>query len=83
MGAFEERYIMKKRLLCVLIVLVMVIGILPCPVFASSVKSHTLQASSYGTFTSGADVSEAAISNARALLKMNVSHQKNIQEEKK
>ena len=32
---------------------------------------------------SGADVSEAAISNARALLKMNVSHQKNIQEEKK
>ena len=52
---------MKKRLLCVLIVLVMVIGLLPCPVFASSVKSHTLQASSYGTFTSGADVISSMI----------------------
>ena len=52
---------MKKRLLCVLIVLVMVIGILPCPVFASSVKTHTLQASSYGTFTSGADVISSMI----------------------
>lgn len=52
---------MKKRLLFVLIVLVMVIGLLPCPVFASSVKSHTLQASSYGTFTSGADVISSMI----------------------
>ena len=52
---------MKNRLLCVLIVLVMVIGILPCPVFASSVKTHTLQAQSYGSFTSGADVISAMI----------------------
>ena len=47
---------MKKRLVCVLIVLVMVIGLIPGSVFASSVKSDTSRAANYGTFVSGADV---------------------------
>lgn len=47
---------MKKRLVSVLIVLVIVIGLIPGSVFASSVKPDTSRAANYGTFVSGADV---------------------------
>lgn len=52
---------MKRKLLCVLIVFVMIIGILPCHVFAAPAKTFSLQAGNYGTFTSGADVISSMI----------------------
>lgn len=51
---------MKKRLFSVLIVLVMLIGLMPVSVFASSVKPDNAQ-NDYGTFVSGANVISSMI----------------------
>lgn len=47
---------MRKRLLSVLIVLVMVIGMIPCTAFAAPVKTDAARANTYGSFTDGSHV---------------------------
>ena len=51
---------MKKRIFSVLIVIVMVIGLIPCSVFASTVKPDNAQ-NNYGSFVSGANVISSMI----------------------
>lgn len=51
---------MKKRLFSVLIVLVMLIGLMPVSVFASSVKPDNAR-NNYGSFVSGANVISSMI----------------------
>ena len=51
---------MKKRIFSVLIVIVMVIGMIPCSVFASTVKPDNAQ-NNYGSFVSGANVISSMI----------------------